>query len=32
MFIGNGNGLVSYGKGKAGEYEQAFDNAFKNAR
>jgi ribosomal protein S5 len=32
IFIGNGNGLVSYGKGKAGEYEQAFDNAFKNAR
>jgi len=32
IFIGNGNGLVSYGKGKAGEYEQAFDNAFKKAR
>jgi len=32
IFIGNGNGLVSYGKGKAAEYEQAFDNAFKKAR
>jgi len=32
IFVGNGNGLVSYGKGKAEEYEQAFDNAFKKAR
>lgn len=32
IFIGNGNGLISYGKGKAGEYEGAFDNAFKKAR
>lgn len=32
IFVGNGNGLVAYGKGKAGEYEQAFDNAFKDAR
>jgi len=32
IFIGNGNGLISYGKGKASEYEQAFDNAFKKAR
>jgi len=32
IFIGNGNGLISYGKGKADEYEQAFDNAFKKAR
>lgn len=32
IFIGNGKGLVSYGIGKAGEYEQAFDNAFKKAR
>ena len=32
IFIGNGNGLVTYGKGKADEYEQAFDNAFKDAR
>lgn len=32
IFIGNGNGLVSYGKGKAEEYEQAFENAFKKAR
>lgn len=32
IFIGNGNGIVSYGKGKASEYEQAFDDAFKKAR
>jgi len=32
IFVGNGNGLISYGKGKAEEYEQAFDNAFKKAR
>lgn len=32
IFIGNGNGLVTYGKGKADEYEQAFENAFKKAR
>lgn len=32
IFIGNGNGLVTYGKGKAEEYEQAFDNALKKAR
>ena len=32
IFIGNGRGMVAYGKGKASEYEQAFDNAFKNAR
>lgn len=32
IFIGNGNGLVTYGKGKASEYEQAFDDAFKKAR
>lgn len=32
IFIGNGKGLVSYGKGKAEEYEQAFENAFKKAR
>ena len=32
IFIGNGHGLVTYGKGKADEYEQAFENAFKKAR
>ena len=32
IFLGNGRGLVSYGKGKAQEYEQAFENAFKDAR
>lgn len=32
IFVGNGNGMVAYGKGKAEEYEQAFENAFKNAR
>lgn len=32
IFFGNGNGLITYGIGKAGEYEQAFDNAFKYAR
>ena len=32
IFLGNGNGLVTYGKGKAEEYEQAFDNAMKKAR
>lgn len=32
IFLGNGNGVVSYGKGKATEYEQAFDNAFKFAK
>jgi ribosomal protein S5 len=32
IFVGNGNGLISYGMGKADEYEQAFENAFKIAR
>jgi small subunit ribosomal protein S5 len=32
LFLGNGNGLVGYGKGKGVEYEEAFDNAFKDAR
>lgn len=32
IFVGNGSGIISYGKGKAEEYEQAFDNAFKKAR
>jgi small subunit ribosomal protein S5 len=32
LFIGNGSGLISYGKGKGEDYEQAFDNAFKLMR
>ena len=32
IFIGNGEGLVSYGKGKSDDYEQAFDQAFKKLR
>jgi ribosomal protein S5 len=32
IFIGNGNGMISYGMGKADEYEAAFENAFKIAR
>lgn len=32
LFIGNGSGLISYGKGKGEDYEQAFDNAFKKMR
>lgn len=32
IYCGNGNGLISYGKGKGEDYEQAFDNAFKHMR
>ena len=32
FFIGNGNGLISFGKGKGDDYESAFDNAFKKMR
>ena len=32
IFIGNYSGLVSMGKGKAEEYEAAFEDAFKDAR
>jgi small subunit ribosomal protein S5 len=32
LFIGNGNGLISYGMGKGNDYEIAFDNAFKTMR
>lgn len=32
FFIGNGNGLISFGKGKGEDYESAFDNAFKKMR
>jgi hypothetical protein len=32
IFIGNGNGVVAYGKGKGIEYEEAFDHAFRDAR
>jgi small subunit ribosomal protein S5 len=32
LFIGNSNGVISYGKGKGEDYEIAFDNAFKDLR
>ena len=32
LFIGNKRGLISYGKGKGEDYEQAFDQAFKKLR
>mmetsp|Transcript_42094 Transcript_42094/g.64543 ORF Transcript_42094/g.64543 Transcript_42094/m.64543 type:complete len:323 (-) Transcript_42094:29-997(-) len=32
IFLGNGNGLITYGKGKAEEYESAFEDSFKDAR
>ena len=32
IFIGNEEGLVSYGKGKAEDYEIAFDHAFKSLK
>ena len=32
IFVGNGNGLIGYGKGKGEDYESAFDNAFKKMR
>ena len=32
IFIGNRKGIISFGKGKGEDYEQAFDNAFKNMR
>ena len=32
FFIGNKNGLISYGKGKGIEYEEAFDAAMKDAK
>jgi len=32
IFIGNGEGLISFGKGKSDDYESAFDNAFKKMR
>ena len=32
IFVGNGNGLISYGKGKGEDYESAFNNAFKKMR
>jgi len=32
IFVGNGKGLISYGKGKAEDYEGAFDQAFKKMR
>lgn len=32
LFIGNGNGLISFGKGKGEDYEGAFEQAFKKLR
>jgi ribosomal protein S5 len=32
LFIGNGNGLISYGMGKGDDYEAAFEMAFKILR
>lgn len=32
IYIGNGAGLCSFGKGKSSEYEMAFDQAFKKLR
>lgn len=32
IFCGNGRGMISYGKGKGVDYEQAFDQAFKKMR
>jgi len=32
LFIGNGNGVIGYGKGKGDDYESAFDNAFKSLK
>ena len=32
IFCGNGNGLISYGKGKSEDYEGAFEQAFKKMR
>ena len=32
IFCGNGNGLIAFGKGKAEDYENAFDHAFKKMR
>lgn len=32
LFIGNSNGLISYAMGKALDYQQAYENAFKTLR
>lgn len=32
IFMGNQGGVISYGKGKGGDYEQAYENAFKRLR
>lgn len=32
LFIGNGNGVISYGMGKSDDYEKAFENAFKTLK
>lgn len=32
LFIGNGNGVISYAMGKSDDYEKAFENAFKKLK
>jgi ribosomal protein S5 len=32
LFIGNGNGIISYAMGKGEDYENAFETAFKKLR
>lgn len=32
LFIGNSDGVISFGKGKAVDYENAFEQAFKRLR
>eukprot|EP00347_Sterkiella_histriomuscorum_P015440 403357023 len=32
LFIGNGNGVISFGMGKGVDYEQAFESAYKKLR
>ena len=32
LFIGNGNGIIGYGKGKGHDYEEAFEDAYKKLR
>jgi ribosomal protein S5 len=32
LFIGNGNGVISYAMGKGEDYEAAFENCFKKLR
>lgn len=32
LFIGNGNGIISYAMGKGDDYESAFENSYKKLR